>query len=115
MLQTPLIEASYRGNTKIVELLIAAGAHLDVQDDDGQVRCTAFSRSLVIQQSIPSLLAFAHCAVQSALEHAIMHCKTQSHMDTITALVKARANVNSADRHGLSPVPIRNLCLGSQR
>lgn len=33
--------------------------------------------------------------------HAVMHCKTASHLVTLDTLIAGKAPVDSADRHGL--------------
>jgi ankyrin repeat protein len=76
---TALIAAAHLGHDEVVKLLIDAGAPLDHVNNLGW---TALIESIVLGQGGPR------------------------HVATLTALVRAGANVNLADRNGQSPLQL---------
>jgi ankyrin repeat protein len=74
---TALIAAAHEGHAEVVRTLIAAGAPLDHVNNLGW---TALIESIVLGDG------------------------GRNHTDTLTALVKAGANVNIADRNGVTPL-----------
>lgn len=74
---TALIAAAHLGHAEVVRLLIAAGAPLDHVNNLGW---TALIESIVLGDG------------------------GRDHTDTLAALVKAGANVNIADRNGVTPL-----------
>ncbi len=74
---TALIAAAHLGHAEIVRVLIAAGAPLDHVNNLGW---TALMESIVLGNG------------------------GKNHTDTLDALVKAGANVNIADRQGITPL-----------
>ncbi|TMI99166.1 MAG: ankyrin repeat domain-containing protein [Alphaproteobacteria bacterium] len=74
---TALIAAAHLGHTQVVRVLIAAGAPLDHVNNLGW---TALIESIVLGNG------------------------GKNHTDTLEALVKAGANVNIADRQGVTPL-----------
>jgi len=76
---TALIAAAHLGHDEVVKLLIEAGAPLDHVNNLGW---TALIESIVLGQGGPR------------------------HVATLTALVRAGANVNLADRNGQSPLQL---------
>jgi hypothetical protein len=74
---TALIAAAHLGHAEVVRVLIAAGAPLDHVNNLGW---TALMESIVLGNG------------------------AKNHTDTLEALVKAGANVNIADRQGVTPL-----------
>jgi ankyrin repeat protein len=76
---TALIAAAHLGHAEVVRMLIAAGAPLDHVNNLGW---TALIESIVLGDG------------------------GRNHTDTLTALVRAGANVNLADRRGVTPLAL---------
>jgi ankyrin repeat protein len=102
---TPLIEASSRGSSMVVQLLIEKGASVDKANDDGDtpIYWAAHNGQVVIVQ----ILIYAGADVNKADGKGatpIYRAARNGHLEVVNALIAANADVNKADDDGGTPV-----------
>jgi len=106
--ETPLMSALYRGHTKIVDLLIDAGAPLDV---------FAASATGRIETLDDELAASTACITQYAYDGwtALHLAAFFGHTDAAARLLDAGADPNAASKNSLGNTPLHAATAGQHR
>ena len=115
--QTPLMHAAINGDGQIVDMLLAAGAEVNLRNSAGETALLYVLRTLFVEKKdypeiVQKLLeAGAYINLpdnefSTPLHHAIATASTDAHVQIILRLLQAGANVNVSNKFGITPLAL---------